>query len=255
MGFATRVSLEHEYELFVEREIEDYKERVSRGALLKIADEAVQRLHEQEQVTLNELVLCVEVDRMIAGRLRIPAYTTWVRRRRRQLEVLRKPESWGLSPDEAVVRNLPTTGHSHVLVARPHDERTALFLAANGCQVTALESEADIIDRVMQAAEQHGLAARVNLLPGDLEGWSPDSPLAAVFCTPEAFAGLSLADRDRVLQVLQSATRDGGVHLVETILAGKAVLAIEELRAAYDGWEISVEGDAQSVQTFVARKA
>ena len=45
MGFATRISLKQEYDDYVEGEIEDYKDRVSRSALLKIADEAVVRLH------------------------------------------------------------------------------------------------------------------------------------------------------------------------------------------------------------------
>src|SRR5262245_4991665 len=108
MAYSARVSLKHEYEVFVEREIEDYKDRVSRSAILKIADEAVQRLHAQEQVTLNELVLWLEVDRIIAARLRIPTYQSWARRRRRQLEQLRKPEAWGLKSDAVLVRNVPT---------------------------------------------------------------------------------------------------------------------------------------------------
>src|SRR6185436_14959030 len=74
MAFSARVSLKHEYEQFVEREIEDYKDRVPRSAILSIAEEAVQRLHKEEQVTLNELVLWIEVDRIIAARLRLPAY-------------------------------------------------------------------------------------------------------------------------------------------------------------------------------------
>lgn len=256
MGSSARVSLKHEYELFVEREIEEYKDRVSRSAILKIADEAVQRLHEQEQVTLNELVLWLEVDRIIAARLRLPTYQTWVRRRRKQLEALRKPEAWGLTADAALVRNLPTASDAHVLVARPSHERAALFLAANGCTVTEVEPETDIVNRVLQAAEEHGLEARVHLLNTGLIGFAPNTPLAAVVCTPAAFAGLSAAQRKHVLGVLQTATRDGGVHLVETIVAGRAVLDLDELRASYAGWDVSIEGDASRPErTFVARKS
>lgn len=250
-----RISLKYEYEVFVEREIEEYKDRVTRSALLKIADEAAQRLHAQEQVTLNELVLWLEVDRIIAARLRLPVYQTWARRRRKQLELLRKPEAWGLTPDAAVVRNLPTASDAHVLVAQPNHERTALFLAANGCTVTALEPEIDIVNRVMQAADQYGLGARVQLLNAGLNAFAPESPLAAVVYTMAALSGLSPTERTRVLRVLQSATKDGGVHLVETIaagVAGRAAIDIDELRKSYAGWDVSIEG---AERTFVARKS
>jgi hypothetical protein len=36
-----------------------------------------------------------------------------------------------------------------------------------------------------------------------------------------------------VIEVLKSATLDGGVHLVETIVAGQTALTIDELRAQY----------------------
>ncbi|HKS07088.1 MAG TPA: hypothetical protein VJR92_12330 [Gemmatimonadaceae bacterium] len=256
MGYTARASLKHEYQEFVEREIEEYKDRVSRSAILKIADEAAQRLHAQEQVTLNELVLWLEVDRIIAARLRLPAYQTWARQRRKHLQQLRRPETWGLRPDAPIVRNLPANSHAHVLVAQPEQEGAALFLAANGCTVTAVEPEADVVQRVMLAAEQHGLTGRVQLLNADLNAFAPSAPLAAVVCSPQAFAGLSSAERARVFAVLQSATADGGVHLVETIVAGKAALDLDELRASYAGWSVSVEADPGTrLRTFVARKA
>ena len=70
-------SLKYEYELYVEREIEDYKDSIPRSAILSIGDEAVSRLRAQEQVAFDELVLWDEVDRIITSRLRIPAYSTW----------------------------------------------------------------------------------------------------------------------------------------------------------------------------------
>jgi len=256
MGYSARVSLKHEYERFVEREIEEYKDRVPRTAILKIADEAAQRLHAQEQVTLNEMVLWIEVDRIIAARLRIPAYQTWARRRRKQLELLRRPEAWGLTSDAPVVRNLPTAHDAHVLVVQPSEERAALFLAANGCTVTAVEPKADIIARILKTADENGLGARLQAVNTALTAFAPSAPLSGVFCTQAAFAGLTPAERRRVLAVLQSATADGGVHLVETIAAGSTGLGLEELRKSYAGWDVSIEGDPDlGDPTFVARKA
>src|SRR6476620_11597710 len=100
-------SLKHEYELFVEQEIENYKESVPRSVLLGIGDDAVSSLSAAPQFTLTELVLCDEVDKIIFRRLRLPAYDTWRRRRLKLIDELRRPEHWGLRPDDMLVRTLP----------------------------------------------------------------------------------------------------------------------------------------------------
>ena len=67
-------SLKHEYELFVEQEIENYKESVPRNVLLGIGDDAVSSLSAAPQLALTEMVLWEEVDRIIFKRLRLPSY-------------------------------------------------------------------------------------------------------------------------------------------------------------------------------------
>lgn len=257
MGFSARRSLKQEYDDFVEREIEEYKDRLPRHAILKIADEAVQRLCHQEQVALSEILLCDEVDRIITARLRIPSYQTWARRRRKEMASLRRPEAWGLTADLALVRNLPATAATgaHVLVTAPTHATAALYLAANGCTVSAVESQADLVAQVMALASEHGLDARVQPRIAALRDWAPAEPLTAVVCSPAAFHGLDVEERARVLSLLQGATRDGGVHLVETIVAGQQAIALEELQRSYAGWTITLEpADLQGAQTFVARK-
>lgn len=247
-------SLKHEYELFVEREIENYKDSVPRNALLAIGDEAVRVLSAQPQFELTELVLWEEVDRIIKQRLRVPSYSTWRRRRLRMLERYRRPEHWGIEHDAALVREIQPAAAAHVLVAGSEKMReTALYLAANGCEVTAVEQEEDEVERVMTAASAVGLTGLVHGCVADLGHWAPDSPLTAVVCTPAAFDGLSPEERDRVIGVLQSATLDGGVHLVDTIAASNAGL-VAELRSQYVGWDISVESRAGLSDTFLARK-
>ena len=54
------------------------------------------------------------------------------------LEDFRRPERWGLHPDGGVARALPIAAQGHVLVAGNTSEGTAMFLAANGCTVTAI---------------------------------------------------------------------------------------------------------------------
>lgn len=246
-------SLKHEYELYLEREIENYKESVPRSVLLSIGDDAVRALAAQQQFALTELLLVDEVDKIIFKRLRLPAYATWRKRRIRQLEELRRPEHWGLSADDVVVRTAQVVGASScVLVAGAQVETPALYLAANGCEVTAFADQ-DVVQRVLDTAEEVGLAERVRASSMALDSWTPDQTLTAVIYSPAAFAGLGAAERARVIQVLQSATADGGVHLVQTIAHGKrSPVSLDELQRRYRGWEVTVEEGAPN--TFLARK-
>lgn len=252
-------SLKHEYELYVEREIEDYKDSVPRSVLLSIGDEAVAALRLQPQTTLTEMVLWEEVDRIIAKRLRLPSYRTWRRRRLKVLEEYRRPERWGLLPNSALARELSAAPEGgHVLVAGVDDEGTAMFSAAHGCAVTALDPALDVVERVMHAAEEAGLAELVRGCVADLGDWAPDVALRVVVCTPAAFAGLSPEERERAIATLQSATMDGGVHLVQTLVAGQpghVAPSLDELQDRYVGWATSVETGGAAGPTFLARKA
>jgi hypothetical protein len=83
-------SLRYEYDLYVEQEIEYYKDSIPRGALLRIGDEAVSTLRQQEQTSFDEILVWAEVDRIIRNRLRVPSFATWKRRRLRRLEEYRR---------------------------------------------------------------------------------------------------------------------------------------------------------------------
>lgn len=248
-------SLKYEYELYVEREIEEYKDSIPRSAILSIGDEAVAKLRAEEQVAFDELVLWDEVDRIITKRLRLPSFATWKKRRLKRLAEYRRPEHWGMQPDAPLVRAITPGTESHVLVTGSRVPESTLYLAANGCTVTAVGDEPDVVERVMSQAEAVGLARKVNACLSPLSEWSPDGPLTAVVCSPAAFNGLSHVDRARVIEVLKTATLDGGVHLVETIVAGHNALTIDELRTQYRGWSISVEREDSAAPTFLARKA
>jgi hypothetical protein len=248
-------SLEQEYALYIEREIEDYKMRVPRAHLFALADAARQAMVDAPQLVLDEILLRDAVDHEISRRLRLPSFRTWQRKYLRALEELRRPERWGLAAGEPLVQALPSVAHTHALVADQRPEQSALFLAANGCTVTTLTQEEDVLERVLQAAQDVGLDARVTGVVADLGGWWPTEYLTTVVCSPAAFGHLSPARRAEVIATLQSATTDGGVHLVETIVAGRKALTVKELRERYRGWDCEVVADeARGTRTFVARK-
>ena len=246
-------SLRHEYQVFIESEIERYKDSVSRNSLLGIADEAVAGLRSQAQYEPEELSLCAEVDRLIARRIKLPKYSTWLRKRLKRLAEYRKPETWGLAPDGPLVREIKPGADTHVLVTGAECERAGIYLAAHGCAVTAINEEEDCVERVMAAAAAAGLTSRIDASVADLGMWSP-TPLSAVVCPSESLAGLTPHDRSRVIASLQDATKAGGVHLFEAIHTETGSLSIEELRARYSGWTVAVERESGTARSFVARK-
>jgi hypothetical protein len=250
-------SLKHEYELFVEQEIENYKDSIPRSHILRIGDEAVANLRAADQMAFDEILLCAEVDRIIRLRLGIHAFATWRRRRLKLIAEYRRPEHWGLSANAPIVREIPSDAEAHVLVVGAQQEGTALYLAANGCQVTAVEEDPEVVEKVIAAAGVVGLTSRVNGCVSSLEGWYPESPLHAVVCSPAAFNRLTPMERERAIELLKSATLDGGVHLVQTLVAGQHAAnteALDELRTRYRGWEVSIVRDDNASRTFLARK-
>jgi hypothetical protein len=253
MPLRSQRSLRHEYELYVEQGVENYKDSVSRSALLKIGDEAVASLESSQQLALTEMVLWEEVDRIIRRRLRLPTYRTWRARRVKLLEAYRRPEHWGIASDAPLVRDVQPAAEGHVLIAGGTTEGPALYLAAHGSEVTALDDEPGAVNRVVAAAEAAGLTQRIRGCIADLREWAPDVSLSAVVCSSAALSRLDAPARGRILDTLQGATRTGGIHLLEVGPASEVPL--EELRSHYRGWEIVVRPNSVDQGAFVARKA
>jgi hypothetical protein len=120
--------------------------------------------------------------------------------------------------------------------------------------VTALAAEDDVLERVLAAAAAAGLGERVHALRGDWSEWAPEAELDAVIVTWPALQGLSAAQRARVIRLLQSATADGGIHLVEAHdRQQRSAPTLQELENRYRGWAVSLERDGGS-EMFLARK-
>ena len=256
---AKQRSLKHEYELYLEHEIEAFKDSVPRSALLALGDEAVAALGAEQQTTLTELVLWEEVDRIIACRLKLPSYAAWRRRRLRRLTDMRRPERWGLAPDGALARALRGAVGEHVLFADGGAgvEDATLFSAALGCNVTALTLEPTVLDRMFAAADEAGVGSQVRGCVCPLGAWAPDVPLRAVVCAADAFDALDRAERAIAVDELQRATPVGGVHLLRGRPNAPATVSFDEWQTWYDGWAVSAETvhDAPAPgATYVARR-
>src|ERR1700694_4439433 len=109
-------SLRHEYEVYIEREIEAYKESVSRQHLLGIANFAQNVLEGQLQLGMRDVLLAAEVDRVIAKRLKIPSFDVWRRRRLRNASEPKRPEYWGLRADTPLAHAITSGSPSRARV-------------------------------------------------------------------------------------------------------------------------------------------
>ncbi len=71
---------------WVEEQIEDYKDSVSRSDLLSLAEEAIEdmRVNQRGQYQLTEILLCDAVDRKIFRLLKLPGFRTWSSARRKK---------------------------------------------------------------------------------------------------------------------------------------------------------------------------
>ena len=133
-------------------------------------------------------------------------------------------------------------------------ETPALYLAANGCDVTALVRAGRGRSACCDAAEEAGLGERVHAQRGGARLLDAGCAAHRGDLHSGGVHGLSAAERARVIQVLQSATADGGVHLVQTIAARQAdAVSLDELRRRYRGWDVTVERRRRP-NSFLARK-
>ncbi len=253
-------SLRHEYEQYLEDEIEAYKESLPRPALLALGDEAVEGLRQLPEFALAEVTLCEEVDRVIMRRLKLPSYRTWRRRYMARLAELRQPEHWGLAAEASLARELiASRDGEHVLVADAEGEDAVLFSAALGCAVTAVTHEPEAMGRTVAAAEASGLGRRIRACVGDLDCWMPEAGLRVVLCSTGALARIEVTTRADVIDGLQRATLPGGTHFV---WAPRGALAqasdrpawVQELEPQYVGWHTALEDSGGGRPIFVARK-
>jgi hypothetical protein len=235
-------SLRHEYALYIEREVERYKDSIPRTALLALGDEAVTAMRAGEQLELGELVLREAVDEIIVRRLRLPPYQAWRRRRLRLQEQYRKAETWGLVAGRALVEAVRPEEHPRVIVAGPQLQERALYLAANGAHVTALGEYEDepLVDQVLVAAAEVGLATRIEGYADGIDAWLPEQPVHAVVWHAAVLEAMGPDRVARVLTLMQDATADGGVHFIEGVDGTRLVLGTPTaLQAQYPGWLLS----------------
>jgi hypothetical protein len=77
--FRSSRSLRRAYREWIDEQIEEFKDTISRSELHNLADEVVEelRISRKGQYQLTELLLCAAVDRKIFRMLGLPGYKRW----------------------------------------------------------------------------------------------------------------------------------------------------------------------------------
>jgi hypothetical protein len=256
-------SLKQEYQEFLLQRIEEYKNALSREALLEIGDEAVRELEANAagQYLLTEVLLLEHVDRIIMRRLRLPAFPRWREKHRALRAAQREPTHWGLEPDGPLVtcaRRLEPGDLAVVVGAAALP--AALFVAAHDAEVFLLDQDLGAIEAAEGHAVSEQLAGRFQALVISFGSWFPDVTPSIVVIDPAALRPVRNRDRTGLIAELQARTRPGGVHIVLPGLASTSPspqilpLGVEALLAQYGGWDITRRRRATAGGGFTATK-
>ncbi|MDP3911764.1 MAG: hypothetical protein Q8Q14_15375 [Gemmatimonadales bacterium] len=256
-------SLKQEYQEFILQRLEEYKNGLPRERLLEIGDEAVRELQTsaQDQYLLTEVLLLEHVDRIIAGRLRLPSFPRWRQKHRALREAQREPTHWGLERTHPVVTwasRLEPGDLVVVLGASALSE--ALFLAAHDAEVFLLDQDLGAVEAAEGRAVNEQLAATFQALVITYGSWFPDLSPTLVAIAAGSLAQVRAKDRVALIGDLQARTQTGGVHVVlpaESTSGSRGdviSLGPEALQALYRGWQVQRAGSRTKRGGFAAIK-
>ncbi len=252
-------SLKQAYQEFLLQRIEEYKNALTREALLEIGDEAVRELEANAagQYLLTEVLLLEHVDRIIARRLRLPSFPRWRDKHRALRAAQREPTHWGLEPGGplASCAGRLEPGDLAVVVgaaALP----CALFIAAHDAEVFLLDQDLGAIEAAESRAVSEQLAGRFQALVITFGSWFPDLAPSVVVIDPAALAPARGRQRNALLAELKTRTRPGGIHFVLPSAEPAHVIPLEPeaLHAQYGGWEVTRRRRGKGGAGFTATK-
>lgn len=233
-------SPKQQYQEWLLRRIEDYKNQIPRDELLRLGDEAAAELSDggaDQQFLLTEVLMADTVDRLIARRLRLMSYSRWRQKFLKLRQAQKEPTHWGLDAAHAVAALLPRIeAGDQVLAVGPAAEPATYLLLAHDAAVTFLDEELGCVERVESKVGAEALSSDFNAFVTQLGDWLPPllQPVDLVVIDVSALARLAYARRRDLLWKLQEVTRPGGVH---ALIPGETPSAPEGFLSHYPEWE------------------
>jgi len=231
-------SLRQRWQEYILQRIEGYKNSLARDELLRIGDEAVAELETtvEGQFLLTEVLMQDTVDRLIWRRLGLKPFRQWASQYRAIRAAQREPTHWGIDQRCPVSRLLPRIEpHDTAVVIGPGAECYAYLLAACEMAVTFIAGDLACVERVESRVVTESLSEQFSAFVAQLGRWLPDLAGSAHLVVIDAGSLHQLASRERqtMIRALQSATVDGGVHI---IVPGLRAFVPEAFLTLYPEW-------------------
>jgi hypothetical protein len=233
-------SPKQQYQEWLLRRIEDYKNQIPRGELLRLGDEAANELSDGgdgQQFLLTEVLMADTVDRLIAKRLRLMSYSRWRQKFLKLRLAQKEPNHWGIDAGHAVAVILPRIeAGDQVLAVGPAAESAAYLLLAHDAAVTFLDEELGSVERVETKVGAEALGTDFTAYVTQLGEWLPPLPqlVDLAIIDVSALSLIPYARRRSLLQQVQAVTRPTGVH---ALIPGEAPSAPEGFLSHYPDWE------------------
>src|ERR1041385_3941289 len=231
------------YDEYGLQRIEDYKESISRGELLKLGNDAFNELQaaeeaEEGQYFLTEVLIQESVDRLIRKRLGLPTYSRWRQKFARLRQAQQSPTHWGIERGSAIGVLLPRLEPGdHAVVVGGGAEAVVCLLAAHDVRVTCLCPNDATCTRIETRVAAESLTGDFEALAVILGGhWFPtlEMPTHLVVIDAATLSGLPSGRRLALMAQLQDVTVPGGLHAVVPVHGSRAADAWLSL---YPDWQ------------------
>jgi hypothetical protein len=210
-------SLRQQYDLYIMDRVEQFKNRISREELMRLADEAVSdvRGSDADQFLLTEVLAQEAVDELIKRRLGVRSFDAWRKSYPKRRNSQREPIYWNLDEAHLVAGLAPRIeAGDPVLVVGVGAEQCAYLLAAHDADVTFLDRDFSVVERAEGRVADESLSSTFDAICVQFGQWLPCIPGEFVLVIIDAgtLGVLSPGERRILLEELQTLTAEGGLH-------------------------------------------
>ncbi|MDX2260745.1 MAG: class I SAM-dependent methyltransferase [Gemmatimonadales bacterium] len=210
-------SLRQQYDLYIMDRVEQFKNRISREELMRLADEAVSDVRgaDVDQFLLTEVLAQEAVDELIKRRLGVRSFDAWRKSYPKRRNSQREPIYWNLDEAHLVAGLAPRIeAGDPVLVVGVGAEHCAYLLAAHDADVTFLDRDFSVVERAEGRVADESLSSTFDAICVQFGQWLPCIPGEFVLVIIDAgtLGVLSPGERRILLEELQSLTSPGGLH-------------------------------------------